>query len=101
MSSELEKENKLADREAKQVAKTEVRTEGALISGGQISLEGKPECTEKHQKLLTYLEESYNEEGWAQIPQGKLIIPFYLIWHLIREKHKKALGEKGCIQTFN
>ena len=79
MSSELEKGNKLVDREAKQVAKTEERTEKALVPDGRISLEGKPECTEERQKLLTDLEESYNEEEWAQTPQGKLIIPFCLI----------------------
>jgi len=101
LSSELEKGNKPVDREAKQVAKTEVKTEGALIPDGRISLEGKPECTEEHQKLLTDLEESYNEKGWAQTLQGKLIIPSCLIWHLIREEHKKALGDKWSVQTFN
>jgi len=65
VSSKLEKGNELVDREAKQVAKTEVRTERALIPDGRIYLEGKPECTEEHQKLLTDLEELYNKEGWA------------------------------------
>jgi len=97
VSSKLEKENELADREAKHVSKMEVKTEGALIPDGRISLEGKPECTVEHQKLLTDLEESYNEEGWAQTPEGKLIIPSCLIWHWIREEHKKELGDKGCV----
>ena len=66
VSSKLEKGNELVDREAKQVTKTEVRTERALIPNGRISVEGKPECTEEHQKLLTDLEESYNEEGWLK-----------------------------------
>ncbi|XP_071301968.1 uncharacterized protein [Agelaius tricolor] len=39
VSSELEQGNKLADREAKEAAKGEVTTEGALIPDGQISLE--------------------------------------------------------------
>jgi len=43
----------------------------------------------KDQKLVTDLEGSYNEEGWAQTPQGKLIIPSCLIWHLVREEHRK------------
>jgi len=89
VNSELEKGNELADREAKQVAKTEVRTEGVLIPDGRISLERKPEYTKEDQKLITDLEGSYNEEGWAQTPQGKLIIPSCLIWHLVREEHRK------------
>ena len=56
VSSKLEKGNELVDRQAKQVAKTEVKTEGALIPDGRISLEGKPEYTKEHQKLLTDLE---------------------------------------------
>jgi len=90
VSLELEKGNELADTEAKQVAKTEVRTEGALIPDGQTSLEGKPEYTKEDQKLITDLERSYNKEGWAQTPQGKLIIPSCLIWHLVREEHRKS-----------
>jgi len=58
MSSKLEKGNELVDREAKQVAKTEVRNEKALIPDGRISLEDKTESTEEHQKLLIDLEES-------------------------------------------
>ncbi|XP_075281558.1 uncharacterized protein LOC142361864 [Opisthocomus hoazin] len=41
VSSKLDKENELVDREAKQVAKTEVKTEGALISDRRISLEAE------------------------------------------------------------
>jgi len=89
VTSELEKGNELADREAKHVAKTEVKTEGALISDGQIFLEVKPEYTKEDQKLITDLEGSYSEEGWAQTPQGKLIIPSCQIWHLVREEHRK------------
>jgi len=89
VSSELEKANELADREAKQVTKTEVKTEGALIPDGRISLEGKPKYTKEDQKLLTDLEGSYNKKGWAQSPQGTLIIPSCLIWHLVREEHRK------------
>ena len=85
VSSKLEKRSDLADREAKQVAKTEVKTEGSLIPDGRISLEGKPEYTKEDQKLITDLEGSYNEKGWAQTPQGKLIIPSCPIWHLVRE----------------
>jgi len=97
LSSKLEKENELVDREAEQLAKMEVKTEEALIPDGRMSLEGKPECTEEHQKLLTDLEKSHNEEGWAQTPQGKLITPFCLIWHLIREEHKKRhWGQRLC-----
>ncbi|KAM9591538.1 uncharacterized protein ACIBXB_006347 [Morphnus guianensis] len=68
-SSDLERGNELADREAKQVAKTKVKIEGALIPDRQISLEGKPEYTKEDQKLITDLEGSYNEEGWAHTPQ--------------------------------
>lgn len=88
-SSDLEKGNELADREAKQVAKTQVKTEGALIPDRWISLEGKPEYTKEDQKLITGLEGSYNEEGWAHTPQGKLIVPSCLLWHLIGEEHRK------------
>lgn len=66
-NSELEKGNELADREAKHAAKREVKTEGALIPDGQISLEGKPKYTKDH-KLITDLEGSYKEEGWALTP---------------------------------
>ncbi|MCQ4015912.1 hypothetical protein FK517_26905, partial [Klebsiella pneumoniae] len=84
VSSDLEKGNELADREAKQAAKMKVRIEGALIPDRQISLEGKPEYTKEDQKLITDLEGSYNEEGWAYTPQGRMIIPSCLLWHLIR-----------------
>ncbi|KAM9591501.1 uncharacterized protein ACIBXB_006302 [Morphnus guianensis] len=89
VSSDLERGNELADREAKQVARTKVKTEGALIPDRQISLEGKPEYTREDQKLITDLEGSYNEEGWAHTPQGKLIVPSCLLWHLIQEEHRK------------
>ncbi|XP_010280182.1 PREDICTED: uncharacterized protein LOC104616762 [Phaethon lepturus] len=89
VSSELERGNELADREAKQAAKAEVKIEGALVPDEQISLEGKPEYTKEDQKLITDLEGLYNKEGWAHTPRGKLIIPSCLIRHLIREEHKK------------
>ncbi|GAB0196130.1 hypothetical protein GRJ2_002078300 [Grus japonensis] len=89
VNSELERGNELADREAKQAAKGEVNTEGALVPDGQISLEGKPKYTKEDQKLIIDLEGSYNNEGWALTPQGKLIIPSYLTWSLIREEHRK------------
>ncbi|XP_065544325.1 uncharacterized protein LOC136018728 [Lathamus discolor] len=44
VSSELEEGNELMDREAKEVAKGEITTEGALIPDGKISLEGWPEA---------------------------------------------------------
>ena len=69
VSSELENGNELVEREAKQVAKTEVKTEGALIPDRWISLESKPEYTKEDQKLVTDLEGSYNEEG--SNPTGK------------------------------
>lgn len=89
VNSKLERGNELADREAKQVANVKVRTEGALVPDGRISLEDKPEYTKEDQKLITDLEGSYNKEGWAHAPQGKLIIPSYLTWPLIREEHRK------------
>ncbi|XP_026707282.1 uncharacterized protein LOC113481655 [Athene cunicularia] len=68
---DLEKGNELADKEAKQAAKREVKLEGALVPDGQVIPEGKPTYTKEDQKLITDLEESYNEEGWAITPQGK------------------------------
>ena len=59
VSSDLEKGNELAYREARQVAKTKVKIEGALIPDRQISLEGKPEYTREDQKLITDLGGSY------------------------------------------
>ncbi|XP_040978732.1 uncharacterized protein LOC115338901 [Aquila chrysaetos chrysaetos] len=56
VSSDLEKGNELADREAKQVAKTEVKTEGALVPDRRISLEEKtlePQWEGPFQVLLT------------------------------------------------
>lgn len=87
VSSEMEKGNELTDREAKQAAKIETKTEGALVPNGQISLEGKPEYTKEDKKLIMDLEGSY--KGWALTPQGKLIIPSCLIWHLAKEEHRK------------
>lgn len=72
VSSELERGNELADGKAKQVAKTKVNIEGALILDGRISLEGKPEYTKEGQKLILDWEGLYNKEGWAHTPQGKL-----------------------------
>ncbi|XP_042653128.1 uncharacterized protein LOC122153833 [Tyto alba] len=89
VSSELEKGNELADREAKRAAKIEIKTEGALIPDRQISLESKPEYTREDQKLIADLEGTYNKEGWAYTPQGKLIIPSRLLWHFTREEHRK------------
>lgn len=60
-----------------------------MVPDGLISLEDKPEYTKEDQKLITDLEGSYNKEGWAHAPQGKLIIPSYLTWLLIREEHRK------------
>lgn len=91
VNSELEKGNELADREAKRVARIETKTEGvlALIPDRQISLESKPEYTREDQKLIADLEGTYNEEGWAYTPQGKLVIPSHILWHLVREEHRK------------
>lgn len=98
VSSELERGSELADREAKQVAKTEVNTEGALIPDGRISLEGTPEYTKEGQKLISDLEGSYNEEGWTLTPQGKLIILSCLIWHLVEKNIGRGTGEqRPCI----
>ncbi|XP_040434725.1 uncharacterized protein LOC121080650 [Falco naumanni] len=54
-----------------------------------ISLQDKPKYTKEDQKLISDLAGSYNEEGWAYTPQGKLIVPSYLLWRLIREEHRK------------
>ncbi|XP_042644068.1 uncharacterized protein LOC122152907 [Tyto alba] len=89
VNSELEKGNELADREAKRAAKIEIKMEGALIPDRQISLESKPEYTREDQKLIADLEGTYNKEGWAYTPQGKLIIPSRLLWHFTREEHRK------------
>ncbi|XP_040437583.1 uncharacterized protein LOC121082308 [Falco naumanni] len=89
VSSDLEKRNELADREAKQVAKTKIKVVGALIPDRHISLQDKPKYTKEDQKLISDLEGSYNEERWAYTPQGRLIVPSYLLWHLIREEHRK------------
>ena len=89
VSSDLEKGNELADGEAKQVAKMKIRVAGALIPDRHISLQDKPKYTKEDQKLISDLAGSYNEEGWAYTPQGKLIVPSYLLWHLIREEHRK------------
>ncbi|XP_042647296.1 protein NYNRIN-like [Tyto alba] len=89
VNSELEKGNELVDREAKRAAKIEIKTEGALIPDRQISLESKPEYTREDQKLIADLEGTYNKEGWAYTPQGKLIIPSRLLWHFTREEHRK------------
>lgn len=89
VSSELEKGNDLADREAKQAAKGEVKREGALVLDGQISLEGEPNYTKEDQRLTENLDGSYNERKWALTPQGELIIPSYLIGSMLGEEHKK------------
>ncbi|XP_052631080.1 uncharacterized protein LOC128136028 [Harpia harpyja] len=68
VSSDLERGNELADREAKQVAKTKVKTEGALIPDRQISLEGKPEYT-KEDPREERSRRSQEEQGRESAPQ--------------------------------
>lgn len=87
VNTELQKENELADQEAKRAAKQEVRVEGSLIPDSKISIEGKPEYTWEDRKLIEDLEGKYNNNGWAITPEGKMIIPSCLLWPLIREEH--------------
>ena len=89
VSTELERGNELADREAKQAARKAIKVEGALIPDGQISLEGKPDYTKEDRKLISDLEGSYNEEGWAVISHGRIVIPSYMVWSVVREEHRK------------
>lgn len=71
VSSELEKRNDLADREAKEAAEGEVATEGALIPDRQIPLEGKLVYNKKDNKLIESQKGKYNQEGWAITKEGK------------------------------
>lgn len=82
VSSELEEGNDLADREAKEAAKGEIATEGALIPDGQIPLYGKPVYNKKDRKLIKSQKGEYNQEGWAITEEGKekLVIPSNLLW---------------------
>ncbi|XP_055648709.1 protein NYNRIN-like, partial [Falco peregrinus] len=89
VSTELERGNELADREAKQAARKAIKVEGALIPDGQISLEGKPDYTKEDRKLISDLKGSYNEEGWAIISHGRIVIPSYMVWSVVREEHRK------------
>ncbi len=99
VSTELERGNELADREAKQAARETIKVEGALIPDGQVFLEGKPEYTKEVGKLINDLKGSYNEEGWANYypSHGRVVIPSYMIWSVVREEHRKRhWGEGGA-----
>ncbi|XP_033929204.1 protein NYNRIN-like [Melopsittacus undulatus] len=90
VSSMQEEGNELADREAKEAAKREVIIEGALISDGNIPLEGKPNYNKEDQKLITDKDGILNKEGWPRTPQGKIIVPSSLLWAVIRNEHQKT-----------
>ncbi|TRZ06290.1 hypothetical protein HGM15179_020815 [Zosterops borbonicus] len=90
VSSELEEENELMDREAKEAAKGEVTVEGALIPNGQISLEDKPVYNKKDRRLIEDQKGAYNQEGWAVTAEGKLVIPSHLLLPLGREEYQKT-----------
>ncbi|RMC04290.1 hypothetical protein DUI87_19109 [Hirundo rustica rustica] len=90
VKSELEEGNELAVRKAKEIAKCEaiVKTvEAALIPDGHISIEAKPRYSKKDKRLNG----SYSQEGWAITGEGKgkLLIPSYMLWSLVKEEHVK------------
>lgn len=93
VSSELEEGNELADRKAKEAAKSEVTieaVEAALIPDGQTSIEGKVRYNKKDKKLIAQENGSYNQEGWAITDEekGRLVIPSYMLWSLVKEHEK-------------
>lgn len=95
VSSELKEENELADRKAKEAAKSEVTietVEAALIPDGQIPIEGKPRYNKKDKKLIAQENGSSNQEGWAITDEGKgrLVIPSCMLWSLAKEEHEKT-----------
>ncbi|OPJ77707.1 hypothetical protein AV530_017748 [Patagioenas fasciata monilis] len=79
VSSALEKENELVERQAKLVFKQKVKVQSALVPDRQVTLERKPEYIKEDRKRIIDFNESYNEEGWANSPQGKLIVTSYLV----------------------
>lgn len=49
----------------------------------------KPNYKKEDLKLITDLEGTYNEEGWAYIPERRAFTPSYLIWSVVRKEHRK------------
>ncbi|XP_064325977.1 uncharacterized protein LOC135316457 [Phalacrocorax carbo] len=80
--------NKLADHEARQAAEQgEVL---GLIPEKSLPLPEIVEYDEKDQKLITDLKAEIGPTGWAMLKDNKIVVPFRILWKLIKTEHDKT-----------
>ncbi|XP_069724114.1 protein NYNRIN-like [Phaenicophaeus curvirostris] len=81
--------NRLADNEAKRVA--EEAQVCALIPGGKpMNFEQPPKYSKEDLKLIEDLKGKQGAEGWVQLEDGRIVIPFNMTWPLVRAEHTKT-----------
>lgn len=81
--------NRLADSEAKRV--TEEAQVCALIPDGKpMNLDQPPRYSKEDLKLIEDLKGKQRTGGWAELEDGRIVIPFNMIWPLAMVEHRKT-----------
>ncbi|XP_010560459.1 PREDICTED: uncharacterized protein LOC104828476 [Haliaeetus leucocephalus] len=93
-NTEQEIGNKLADHEAKQAAEqAEARTLTLIPDGKLQTLNLESESvnySEEDRDLINSLGEKEQTDAWVYRPDGRIIIPFSILWKLTTEEHNKT-----------
>ncbi|XP_061221105.1 uncharacterized protein LOC133218564 [Neopsephotus bourkii] len=97
--SDQEIGNNLADFEAKRAA--EQFQIMSLIPDGKLTIEkSKPRYSKEDTKLIEDLKGQENKEGWVQIPDGQIVIPYNQLWKLVQEEHNKTHWGSNSLHKY-
>jgi len=82
--------NAMADPEAGRVAEQSGLGVQPLVPGGKIQIDCEPKYSKEDQKLIEDLGGKTEKDRGAKTPQGKIRIPFSLLWAVVMAEHKKS-----------
>jgi len=82
--------NAMADCEAKRVPEKNELGVQSLVQDGKVQIDCEPKYFKEDQKLIEDVGGKIEKGRWAKTPQGKIIIPFTLLWAIAMAEHRKS-----------
>ena len=92
----------MADCEAKRVPEKSELGVQSLVPDGKVQIDCEPKYFKEDQKLIEDLGGKIEKGRWAKAPQGKIIIPFTLLWAVVMAEHRKShYGTEALYKYLN
>jgi len=82
--------NAMADCEVRRAAEKSELELQSLVPDGKVQIDCEPKYYKEDQKLIEDLRGKIEKSRWAKTPQGKIIIPFTLLWAVVMAEHRKS-----------